>query len=74
MELSPQLIPAVDETPLPSEAPRELALRLARAKAQDVARHHPQALVIGSDQVADLHGQPLGKRREIGRASCRERV
>lgn len=53
--------PAVDETPLPGEAPRELALRLARAKAQDVARHHPQALVIGSDQVADLHGQPLGK-------------
>ncbi|MGP1517181.1 MAG: Maf family protein [Ottowia sp.] len=55
------LAPAVDETPLPGEAPRELALRLARAKAQDVARHHPQALVIGSDQVADLHGQPLGK-------------
>ena len=53
--------PAVDETLLPGEAPRELALRLARAKAQDVARHHPQALVIGSDQVADLHGQPLGK-------------
>lgn len=53
--------PAVDETPLPGEAPRELALRLARAKARDVARHHPQALVIGSDQVADLHGQPLGK-------------
>ena len=53
--------PAVDETPLPGEAPHELALRLARAKAQDVARHHPQALVIGSDQVADLHGQPLGK-------------
>lgn len=53
--------PAVDETPLPGEAPRELALRLARAKAQDVARRHPQALVIGSDQVADLHGQPLGK-------------
>ena len=55
------LAPAVDETPLPGEAPRDLALRLARAKAQDVARRHPQALVIGSDQVADLHGQPLGK-------------
>ena len=53
--------PAVDETPLPGEAPRGLALRLARAKALDVAARHPQAVVIGSDQVADLDGQPLGK-------------
>lgn len=53
--------PDVDETPLPSEAPRALALRLALAKAQAVARQRPDALVIGSDQVADLAGQPLGK-------------
>jgi septum formation protein len=53
--------PDVDETPLPSEAPRALALRLALAKARVVARQHPAALVIGSDQVADLAGQPLGK-------------
>ena len=53
--------PDVDETPLPSEAPRALALRLALAKARAVARQHPAALVIGSDQVADLAGQPLGK-------------
>lgn len=53
--------PDVDETPLPSEAPRTLALRLALAKARVVARQHPAALVIGSDQVADLAGQPLGK-------------
>lgn len=53
--------PAVDETPQPGEAPRELALRLALAKARAVAAQHPQAVVIGSDQVADLDGQPLGK-------------
>lgn len=55
------LAPEVDETPQPGEAPQALALRLARAKAEDVARRHPQAVVIGSDQVADLDGEPLGK-------------
>lgn len=53
--------PHVDETPLPKEAPRALALRLALAKAQAVAAQWPEAVVIGSDQVADLNGQPLGK-------------
>ena len=53
--------PRVDETPQPGEAPRALALRLALAKARDVAARQPQAVVIGSDQVADLAGQPLGK-------------
>ena len=53
--------PEVDETPSPGETPRALALRLARAKAHAVARQFPQAVVIGSDQVADLHGRPLGK-------------
>ena len=53
--------PNVDETPTPGEAPRDLALRLALAKAQEVAKRHPDAIVIGSDQVADLNGQPLGK-------------
>lgn len=53
--------PEVDETPLGGESPRELALRLALAKARAVARRHPQAVVIGSDQVADLGGEPLGK-------------
>ncbi len=53
--------PNVDETPTPGEAPRELALRLALAKAQEVAKRHPDAIVIGSDQVADLNGHPLGK-------------
>ena len=53
--------PGVDETPQKGESPRDLAVRLALAKARDVARRHPQASVIGSDQVADLAGQPLGK-------------
>jgi septum formation protein len=53
--------PDVDETPLPGEAPLALAQRLALAKAQAVAAQFPHAVVIGSDQVADLHGQPLGK-------------
>ncbi|WP_439588506.1 Maf family nucleotide pyrophosphatase [Hydrogenophaga sp.] len=53
--------PQVDETPRPGENPADLALRLALAKARDVARRFPTAVVIGSDQVADLHGEPLGK-------------
>ncbi len=53
--------PRVDETPQPGEAPAALARRLALAKAREVAARHPQAVVIGSDQVADLAGQPLGK-------------
>ena len=53
--------PDVDETPLPHEAPLALARRLALAKAQAVARQYPDCVVIGSDQVADLDGEPLGK-------------
>ena len=53
--------PDVDETPQPGEAPAALALRLAVAKAREVAARHPGAVVIGSDQVADLDGQPVGK-------------
>ncbi len=53
--------PDVDESPLPGEAPPALAQRLALAKAQVLAGRFPQAVVIGSDQVADLHGQPIGK-------------
>jgi septum formation protein len=54
-------LPHVDETPRPAESPRDLALRLAREKARAVAQLHPDAAVIGSDQVADLAGEPLGK-------------
>ena len=62
--------PEVDETPLPGEAPATLATRLALAKARAVAARHPEAVVIGSDQVADLHGQPLGKPGNHERATA----
>jgi septum formation protein len=60
--------PGVDETPHPQESPAALAQRLSLEKAWAVARQHPQAVVIGSDQVADLHGQPLGKPGNHARA------
>ncbi len=53
--------PRTDETPQAGEAPPALAARLALAKARDVAGRSPEAVVIGSDQVADLDGRPLGK-------------
>jgi septum formation protein len=53
--------PDVDETPRDGEAPAALALRLALAKAHAVAAQAPNAVVIGSDQVADLDGTPVGK-------------
>jgi septum formation protein len=53
--------PQVDETPSPGEMPAALAIRLALAKAREVAQRNPKAVVIGSDQVADLNGEPLGK-------------
>ena len=55
------IAPEVDETPAAGEAPADLARRLALAKAHAVAGRHPDAVVIGSDQVADLAGEPLGK-------------
>ncbi len=55
------LAPAVDETALPGETPQQLAQRLALAKARAIAVLRPEAVVIGSDQVADLEGQALGK-------------
>jgi septum formation protein len=61
--------PQVDETPLANESPRDLALRLALAKAKAVAALHPNAVVIGSDQVADLNGTPLGKPGNFERAT-----
>lgn len=58
----------VDETPLPDETPAQMAMRLALAKARAVAQQQPQAVVIGSDQVADLNGQALGKPGHHARA------
>ena len=53
--------PAVDETRLAGEPPLALALRLAEAKAMEVAARRLDAIVIGSDQVAELDGEPIGK-------------
>ena len=53
--------PDVDESALLGEVPRQTALRLAEAKARAVAARLPDALVIGSDQVADCDGRPVGK-------------
>lgn len=71
--------PQVDETPLPGETPQALALRLAVEKAQAVARRRPGCVVIGSDQVATVDGEPLGKpgsheraREQLRRLSGRE--
>jgi septum formation protein len=60
--------PGVDETPRPGEAPAALAQRLALEKARAVAARHPRDVVIGSDQVADLAGEPLGKPGDHARA------
>ena len=66
--------PDVDETPLPGEAPAALAQRLALAKARAVAVQRPDAVVIGSDQVAELDGQPIGKPGTHERATAQLRL
>ena len=65
--------PEVDETPRSGEPPRDIALRLALAKARAVALRFPHAVVIGSDQVADLAGQALGKPGDHARATAQLR-
>ena len=60
--------PEVDETAYPSETPKQLACRLAMAKARAVAARFPSHVVIGSDQVADLDGLALGKPGDHARA------
>jgi len=54
-------VPDIDESPRPGETPAATALRLAREKAAAVAARHPGALVIGSDQVATLDDEQIGK-------------
>jgi septum formation protein len=53
--------PGVDEAALPGETPAATALRLSEAKARAVAAGRPEGLVIGSDQVAECDGEPVGK-------------
>jgi septum formation protein len=64
--------PGVDEDLLAGEAPEARALRLALAKANAVAETHPQAWVLGSDQVADCGGLILKKPGDAGR--CRKQL
>lgn len=70
--------PDVDETARPGESAQALVERLARAKAGALAGRYPRHLIIGSDQVACLDGQILGKpgdaanaRRQLRAASGR---
>lgn len=58
----------VDESPLPEETPEQLVARLALAKAQAVLASHPEALVIGADQMACCAGRVLGKPESAARA------
>ncbi len=53
--------PDIDETPRPGESAAQTSLRLAEAKARELASRHPDHLIIGSDQVALLDGIQLGK-------------
>ena len=53
--------PDTDEAPLPGESPAALACRLATAKAASVAARFPEALVLGSDQVASIDDNCIGK-------------
>ncbi len=63
------LSPETDETALPGEEPRALAMRLAEAKARSAAAQwHGAALIIGSDQVAALDGERFGKPQTVDRA------
>ena len=64
--------PGVDEAHVAGEAPASRALRLSLAKAQAVARAHPQAIVIGSDQVAEAAGAVLDKPGDADR--CRDQL
>lgn len=53
--------PDIDETPIDHETPRACAIRLAQEKAAVIARQFPDAIVIGSDQVASCNGHRLDK-------------
>ena len=66
--------PRIDESPRPGEAPAALAQRLALEKARDVAARHADAVVIGSDQVAELDGRPVGKPGDHARAVAQLRA
>ncbi|WP_232064039.1 Maf-like protein [Undibacterium sp. YM2] len=55
------IAPELDESPAPGESPEQTALRLAQQKAEVIAKSQPEAIIIGSDQVATLDGLQIGK-------------
>ncbi len=55
----------------PGTGPDDLALILAEAKAMAVSERHPDALVLGADQVLSLEGETLHKSRDFEEARCR---
>jgi septum formation protein len=61
-------VPNIDESSYPNERPQDTALRLAQEKARAVAIRHPEALIIGSDQVATLDDEQIGKPGNHARA------
>jgi len=61
-------VPDVDETERPNETAQDLVMRLAQTKAGVVATSHPDALVIGADQVACIDDAVLGKPGDRARA------
>lgn len=63
--------PDVDETLADGEGPADAVLRLARTKAQAIAEHYPEALVLAGDQLADFDGTALGKPRDTAEAEQR---
>lgn len=66
--------PAIDETRRDGEAPGDTAVRLAESKARAVAQAHSDALIVGSDQVADLEGVAIGKPRDAADALAQLRA
>ena len=74
-----QASPDIDETALANETPEQLVERLAQLKAREIAKTHPEALIIGSDQVAVIDGEILGKpgnhenaMKQLKKASAKE--
>ncbi len=67
--IAESIAPNIDESPLPGESPAGLAQRLAITKARHIAQSHDHALIIGSDQVAELDGRALGKPGTPARAA-----
>lgn len=62
--------PSIDETSQPGESAQALVARLAEQKARALAARNPNHLIIGSDQVATLDGQILGKPHDLPRAQA----